>query len=211
MGRINDGALGSVDGKVGNLVFSSWKGQSTVRSKGRRSKKAPTPEQEEQREKFRMVSRLINSMTNLLLVTYKSLARRMSGSNAAFAETIKECITGTYPSLEINYQKVIVAEGSLANAGTPAATASGSGNIDFTWNDNSGIANALATDQAILVAYSEELGMTDYIIGAGSRSAGTAALNASRLSGKVVHTWISFINAKKQVATSYYTGVVTVL
>jgi hypothetical protein len=151
-------------------------------------------------------------MTSLLKVTFKDRARQMSGNNAAFAKVITDKITGAYPQLEIDYPNVMVALGSLNGAGLPiTAVASGNGILTYSWNDNSPVGNADGSDLAILIAYSEELAATDYVIGPVTRSAGTATMNASRLLGKEVHTWLSFISSEKDIANSVYSGKVTVV
>jgi hypothetical protein len=212
MGKFHEGALGGTQGAVGNLVFGNWKGIPTVRMKGRRTNRPLTEKQEIQKAKFRIASQFINSMTSLLKVTFADRARQMSGNNAAFAKVITEKITGVYPQLEIDYPRVMVALGSLNGAGQPTtAAATGNGILTYSWNDNSPVGNADASDLAILIAYSEELAATDYVIGPVTRSAGSATMNASRLLGKEVHTWLSFISSEKDIANSVYTGKLTVL
>jgi hypothetical protein len=205
-------ALGAASGKVGNMVFGKWKGKRTVRMKGKRSSKQLTEQQQVQREKFRMASKFVNSMTNVLKITYANYARQMSGNNAAFANVINDKITGVYPQLEIDYPNVMVALGTLNGAGLPAtAVATGNGILTYNWNDTSGTGNAKATDLAILIAYSDDLGATDYVFGPATRSAASGTMNASRLLGKEVHTWLSFISQDKSTANSVYTGKVTVV
>jgi hypothetical protein len=211
MGLMEESALGGASGKVGSLVFGKWKGKRTVRMKGVRRSKNITEEQEIQRAKFRIASRFINSMTSLLKITYADRAKQMSGNNAAFAQVISDKITGIYPQLEIDIPNVMVAVGSLMGPGNPVtATPTGNGILTFTWNDNSNVGNAKPGDLAILIAYSDELGATDFVIGPATRNAATGTMNASRLLGKEVHTWLSFISKDKNTANSVYTGKITV-
>ena len=71
---------------------------------------------------------------------------------------------------------------------------------------------ALATDKAILVAYSNTLNLSIYTLAGADRSTGAAILNAATFSGDTVETYIGFISEDgKSIATSLYLGQVTVL
>jgi hypothetical protein len=211
MGKMEESALGGARGAVGSLVFGKWKGKRTVRMKAIRTSKSFTEQQQIQREKFSIASRFINSMTGLLKITYADQAKNMSGNNAAFAKVIKNKITGVYPNLAIDYASVLIAAGSLVGVGQPATVSAGTnGILTFNWADNSGVGEGKPDDLIVLVAYSEELAATDFVIGPATREANTATMNASRLLGKEVHTWLTVISPDK-VANSVYTGKVTVL
>ena len=83
--------------------------------------------------------------------------------------------------------------------------------MSFSWVDNSGVGKANPADSTILVAYCKELNQTLFTVGGATRSAGTATLSVPLFSGKEVQTWLAFMGyTGKEIATSIYTGAVTV-
>lgn len=89
--------------------------------------------------------------------------------------------------------------------------------LRFTWTDNTGLGNAAATDQAILVAYCPETNDLIWTADGGQRSDGEGLLGLQLLMKVVegreftLHIWISFRSGDGvRVADSCYTGVVKV-
>ena len=177
-----------------------------MRSRPARRANNPTQAQLEQQEKFKVVIAFLETMVGLLRITYKNFATRMTAFNSAMSYHIKDAIDGIYPNYVIDYSLAQVSKGSLPNAIAPVATATGT-DINFTWTDNSGTGTALATDQAILVAYCAATRQTIYTTTGGPRNGGAGSLNVSPMAGQTVETWIGFISEdEKEVATSFYTG-----
>jgi hypothetical protein len=212
MGKIESGAFSSVSGKVGNLVGATWKKVNYLKAKPKRSSKPPTQQQEEQRLRFRMVTKFVSLMTPLLRITNKRRASESTANNVSFREIIHHNLTGAYPNFEIDIPSCIITKGVLVNGGSPSVQPKAGGILEFNWNDNSGNLLAKPGDQAILIVYCPELPAADFRTEAGARNAGTASMNASAFTGKLVHTWISFMDKTTgEVATSEYTGQHTVL
>ena len=211
MGTINKGILGGFSGTVGTVIGGSWKGIDYMRSQpARRSGTASQP-QLEQQAKFSLVVKFLQSMTSLVMVTFNNYAIKMTGFNSALSYNIKNVITGTYPAYAIDYAKVLVSRGDLPNASGPAAAAAAGSIINFTWNDNSGMGKAAATDRAVLVVYSSTMNLTIYDLEAAQRNAGTASINAATFSGETVEVYIGFMSEDgREIATSIYLGQVTV-
>ena len=212
MGKIESGAFSSVSGKVGNLVGSTWKKVNYLKAKPKRSSKPPTPQQEEQRLRFRTVTKFVSLLTPLLRITNKSRASDSTTNNVSFREIINNNLIGAYPNFEIDIPSCIITKGVLVNGGNPSVQPKPGGILEFNWNDNSGNLLAKPGDQAILIVYCPELPAADFKTDAGARNAGMATMNASAFAGKQVHTWISFMDKiTGEIATSEYTGVHTVL
>ena len=212
MGIISKGILGGFSGTVGTVIGGSWKGIEYMRSQPAKRQFNPTPAQLAQQMKFALVMRFQESMVGLLRITFDNFANKMSGYNNAMSYNLKNTITGTYPTFSIDYSLALVSRGDLPNASGPAATAGTTGNINFSWTDNSGMGAAQDTDKAILVAYSETLNLSIYTLAGADRSAGAAVMNAATFSGQTVETYIGFISEDGySIATSLYLGQVTVL
>ena len=65
---------------------------------------------------------------------------------------MKNAIKGTYPSFTIDYSQVMVSRGSLAKP-LNIQKLNNDNEIAVSWQDNSGTANALDTDFAMVLAY----------------------------------------------------------
>jgi len=212
MGIISKGILGGFSGTVGTVIGGSWKGIDYMRSQPAKRQFNPTAAQQAQQEKFALVMRFQESMVGLLRITFDNFANKMSGYNNAMSYNLKNAVTGTSSPYSIDYSLALISRGDLPNASGPAAAAGTAGNINFSWTDNSGMGQALATDKAILVAYSNTLNLSIYTLAGADRSTGAAILNAATFSGDTVETYIGFISEDgKSIATSLYLGQVTVL
>lgn len=151
-------------------------------------------------------------MTGLLSTSFREYAVEMTGFNNAMRYTLKNAITGTYPSYTIDYATALVSRGDLPNAGSPSAASTAAGTVAFQWTDNSGMGRAQATDNSILVVYCPALNQSVYTTAGAVRSAGSDTVAVSNFSGMQVETYVGFISADgKNIANSMYTGTVTVL
>lgn len=212
MGQVKKGILGGFSGKVGTVVGGKWRGKEFMRSLPTRSKnsKKTTPQLQAQ-AKFALVTQFAQGMKDLLDLGYSKYAKGKTGVNNGVAFILKNAITGTYPDYQIAYDQVLVSRGSLLNAFSGKAAAGAQETIQFTWTNNAGPANAKETDQVLLVAYCPAYKCTVYKIGA-ARSVGTDTLFMPGFSGKLVHTWMSFISAdQSDIASSIYLGEIAIV
>lgn len=210
MGRSSKGIMGDVSGKVGTVVGAKWRGKSYLRSKPDTKKNAKRSDtQLAQQAKFSVARTFLHGMKELLEIGYRTTAIGLTGQNKALAQLLKNAIGGTYPDYTIIHSKVMVSEGYLHNAFDSKVEAAKEA-IQFTWTNNSLVSNGKDSDQVLMVAYCPEFNCTVYRIGA-ARSAGADTLAMPGFSGRLVHTWVSFISADgKETASSLYRGEITV-
>ena len=212
MGRISKGILGGFSGTVGTVVGGNWKGIDYMRSKAVSRTSGTSTAQEVHRAKFALATKFNRSMKDLLSISFRDFANKMTGTNSALSFTLKNAVVGIYPDLKIDYAQVLVARGNMPNALTPSSASTAAGVVSFSWTDNSGVGNAHPSDSTILVAYCESLNQTQYTIGGATRSSGSGTLKVPSFRGKEVQTWLAFIGHRgKEIATSVYTGAVTVV
>lgn len=212
MGTIRKGILGPVNGTVGTVVGSRWRGIDYIRSRPGKRTSAPTAAQAIQQAKFSLVTGFLQTMKAFLDISYKNVAVNMTGPNAALAQVMREAVTGIYPGITIDFSKVEVSAGAgLLNADAPTAASAIAGKIDYHWTDNSNNLDAKTSDKAMVLAYCDDLKKTVYNTAAAQRSDLTAVLNVPAFSGLAVHTWIVFISENgKKISAGLYTGMVTV-
>ena len=200
----SNSVFGRISGKVGDRIYSSWKGISYVRAKAVRVSDAKTAAQLDHRAKFAVIIKFLQPLTVFLRVGFKSQTARMSAFNAAMSYNLMNAIGGTYPDYCIDYSKVMVSMGTLPEALHPTAESSLAGEIKFSWEDNR---NAMANDRVFLIIYNPAKEVAT-IEGCNARMEGgqTISLPAD-FSGDEVHCYMAFENAGQSVVSnSLYVG-----
>jgi hypothetical protein len=210
MGKINQGILGGLSGKLGPVVGGSWKGINYLRSKPTSVSNPNTTAQQNQRTKFSAaVSAAQALLGNIIQVLWNPIAQGMSGYNRFMSVNIENFDnTGV-----LNYGAFRTTIGPLLESGATALVVDASTNqVKMLFTNNAGTGNALAGDECNIVAYNAS---QDYWLsnrGANVRSDGEAELSDSAMQvGDVMHVWVSFTRAGNTSLSSvpmYLTGVV---
>jgi hypothetical protein len=212
MGTFKKGILGDFRGKIGTVIGTKWRGRSVMRSLPSGRKGKPNQAQLEQQAKFALMIKFLQPLSSLVKQTYDSSPADMTGINKAISDNLRNAITGVYPAFTVDYAKVLLSKGILPDGGSPAAASTVAGKLTFTWADDSGTGDALATDMAFVAVYNEALNRWIFRQNTAARNAGTYTLDVTAFSGKPVQTYIGFISADgSSVSSSLFTGQVNVL
>ncbi|MGQ7868967.1 DUF6266 family protein [Sunxiuqinia sp. sy24] len=208
MGTIKQGILGGFSGKVGTVIGGSWKGIDYMRSIPASVANPRTAAQVDQRTKFTTALNFLQPLTSFIRVGFKDYAVKMSAFNAAMAYTIRNAVTGVYPEYGISYADALVSRGSLTGALNPTVAAPTPEQIDFSWVNNSGEGNALATDKVLLVVYNSVKDQALTVIGGSTRSSGSQSVNVPAVfAGDALYCFIAFQNENQsEVSNSTYLG-----
>ena len=211
MGTIKQGILGGFSGKVGTVVGSSWKGISYMRGQAQSVKNPRTAKQMAQRDKFALALSFVRPIQSFVKIGFKTYATRQTAFNAAMSYTLKNVIKGTYPSFTIDYSQAMVSRGSLAKP-LNIQKQNNNNEIAVSWNDNSGTANALDTDFAMIMAYNAEKKEAVYDIATACRGDEGASLQyPSDWVGDTVHIYLAFVSEDGTlVSDSDYVGSETI-
>ncbi len=212
MGKISQGVLGGFSGKVGNVVGGTWKGIDYMRIKPANVTNPRTEGQVDQRSKFSTVLRFLQPMTDFLRVGFKLYANKMTQFNAAMSYNLNNAITGAYPNFMVDYANALVTRGNLTGAANGAASSPSAGDVQITWDDNSGSGSAQATDKALIVLLNTTRQEAVFTTAGPARSAGTETISVpSEYTGEDVEVFLGFISEDgSKVANSSYLGSVTV-
>lgn len=212
MGKIEQGILGGFSGKVGNVVGGNWKGIDYMRVKPSNVENPKTEGQMDQRSKFVTVLRFLQPLTDFLRIGFAGFANKMTEFNSAMSYNLNNAVSGTYPDYNVDYANALISKGNRKDALNPSADSSVAGQVEFTWDDNSGEVNAATTDEAMLVAYNPDKKDAQFATAAATRDAGTANLTVPDVySGDTVHAFIAFKDPEtNKVSNSVYVGSVTV-
>ena len=175
MGTIKQGILGGFSGKVGTVVGSTWKSVHYMRALAVSINNPRTQKQQSQRVKFAKAVDFVKSMTPFLRFGYKGYSTHQSPFNAAVSYIMKHALKGSGTNISIDYSKALVTRGSLMPVLDATVTVNQS-KASFSWTDNSGMGDAVATDSAMLLAYNKIKRMSVYTMVIATRSTGKAEL-----------------------------------
>lgn len=208
MGKISQGILGGLSGKVGNVIGGSWKGIDYIRIKPSSVANPRTEGQVNQRNKFTVTLEYLQPNKEFLKVGYKSFATKKTEFNAAMSYVLNNAVGGTAPNFTVDYSNALLSRGSLSgalNATTDLATA---GQVAFTWDDNSLEGNANTTDKAMVLVYNPSKKESMYVLDGAIRTAGSQTVNIpGTYAGDTVELFIAFVSADgTQVSNSLYLG-----
>lgn len=212
MGKIEQGILGGFSGKVGNVVGGNWKGIDYMRIKPANVENPRTEDQLDQRSKFVTVLKFLQPLTVFIREGFAGYAVKMTEFNNAMSYNLNNAVSGVYPDYTIDYANALVSRGSRKGALNPAVASSAPGQVEFTWDDNSGEVNAGAADKAMLVVYNSVKKDAEFVTAGADRTAGNQTVTVpDAYSGDTVQAFIAFKDPEtNQVSNSIYVGSVDV-
>ncbi|MDT0294177.1 DUF6266 family protein [Mesonia ostreae] len=212
MGKINQGILGGLSGKVGNVIGGSWKGIDYLRIKPSSVANPRTKGQVNQRTKFAVTLQFLQAVKPFIKVGYKKLAIKKTEFNAAMSFILNNAITGIEPNFEIDYQNAKLSRGALSEPLNAATDLTVPGQITFNWDDNSAEGNANENDKAMLLAYNPLKRESISVLNGAQRDAGAEIITIpSSYSGDNLELFMAFISEDEtELSNSIYLGSGTV-
>lgn len=155
MAEIKNGILGGVSGKIGTVVGANWRGKNIIRAIPRKSKKAPSLAQLEQRAKFKLIIAFLSPLNAIVSRYFGNPQDSKSRSNLAVAYHLLEAIEQEENAFILNLEKVVLTKGILPNITVASATLE-AGTLALTWTPNAGSSIERDTDLITMVIYSQK-------------------------------------------------------
>lgn len=207
MGKIGQGILGGLSGKVGNVIGGSWKGIDYIRIKPTSVANPRTEGQVNQRNKFTATLEFLQPNKDFVNVGYKSFAIKKTAFNAAMSYVLNNAIIGISPDFSVDYSSALLSKGILSKALNPTADLSTAGQVSFSWDDNSTENNAKPTDRAMLLVYNPMKNESTYQLAGADRIAGSDVLTIpNTYAGDTVELFMAFVALDGKVSNSSYIG-----
>tara|TARA_R110001592_G_scaffold23435_6_gene91856 strand:- start:2482 stop:3123 length:642 start_codon:yes stop_codon:yes gene_type:complete len=208
MGKISQGILGGLSGKVGNVIGGNWKGIDYLRIKPSSVKNPRTEGQVNQRNKFSITLEYLQPNLGFIKLGYKSFANKKTEFNAAMSYVLNNAIGGSAPNFTIDYSLALLSRGNLSSAQNGTTDLTTTGEISFSWDDNSAEGNANANDKAMVLVYNPSKKESVYILDGADRTTGTQIISIpSSYVGDTVQLFMAFISANGSiVSNSIYLG-----
>jgi len=214
MARFLKGILGGFEGLVGTVVGSTWRTIDVMKSRSKKSKKAPVQEQIDQRFIFGMVIKFLTFLKDVIDLGYQSNTV-LTPMNAAVSYNVQHAVTGISPVFELNYPEVVLSMGSLHRAKSVTATPAPENEIKIDWLSESGkqVSNIYEpeNDDAMVIIFNTKDEM--YSFDTVKRSVGTLTMTLPRSwQGDPLHGWLFFTSPdRKKVSKSQYIGAMTTI
>jgi len=208
MGKIAQGILGGLSGKVGNVIGGSWKGIDYIRIKPSSVANPRTEGQVNQRNRFTVTLEFLQAIKPFIKQGYKSLAIKKTEFNAAMSYILNNAVTGTAPNFNVDYNDALVSRGGLSGVLNGTTDLTNPGEVTFDWDDNSAEGNANTTDKAMLLVYNPSKKESISVVDGNVRTAETqTVVIPNTYSGDTVELFAAFITADgRQVSNSTYLG-----
>ena len=206
MGRYQKGIMGGFNGKVGNIIGSTWRGINYMRSLSDRRNTRASEKQLQHRAKFAYAMEFLQPLFPVVNIGYRNHDARQLPVNAAMQQIMKQVVEGVAPDLSINYSKLRVAQGSLETARKETIAIDGD-EIAFTWEAITQDAELYDDNYAILLGVGEGL-YPSYSVREFRRqnNGGVIALPDGE-SGTAVHCYLAFYHETNSgVSNSKYLG-----
>lgn len=198
-------------GKLGNTTTYLLNGVLTTRRIGKSSKPASIA-QKRVRMRTKVLSKFFNALKEFIQVGYELEGHRLQQvpQNPAFSQNWKHGLTGDFPRLIIDFEKILLTYGAMAVPQNPTVQAVDNG-LNFSWDLQEGVPGTHWSDQVMLLAYFPKLNKAAYTTAGASRYKEIDFLPIFDVDhGAVAETYMAFIsNDRKSISNSVYVGRVT--
>lgn len=208
MAKANNGILGAVSGKVGNLIFYIQAGEACVRTAGKR-RAALTPAESINTEKFALLMKLFRPMKPFLKLGFScpDCSSKQNYHNRATSFNSKHAIEMVNGRQEISFEKVLLSQGTGLQA-TDAQASLVERTLQFSWTYDPAADWEAGADQAMLMAYFPEDNYAVYELAGAKRAACTDVLQLpNSLADQRMEIYIAFASwDRERIADSVYLG-----
>jgi len=213
MATIKQGILGGFSGTVGTVVGGKWNGLDTMRGKDTHRKDSKSAVQLQQRARFKIIIKLMKPFKTFLHIGFRKHKEGITAYNAAISCNIRNKMIGIQAPYSIDYSKLMVSQGIIPGSLNAVAVAKAGGLIEFSWQDNSSITNAMANDRSILVTYNQEKSKVITSEDSHLRISGSHSIKwPAGFTGDTIHCYIAFQNANEtRISNSQYAGMIHLL
>ena len=211
MGKCNQGVFGNWVKRVGNVVGRVVNGEIIYSIYQPNVSNPQTESQQQTRTKFSMLTKLGSVIGGFLAIGLMKSKGEGTWLSRFISINFGNGITGTFPSYELNFPKLILSMGNVDLPYNTAAELQGS-DINITWTDNSGIGNAKDSDKAMFLVYNKDKNVSIADSEAADRSTRQASYSVpASWNGDTVYVYFAMQRvAERTASASMFLGQFTV-
>lgn len=210
MGRLIGGINGPVQGKIGKIIGSSWKGISYIKGPYKKRTGQISKLETGNREKFAAAHFWLRPLLKFVREGFKGYSPTVEGFIAAKSWLLRNAFEGVAPDFHINPSLVKVSFGNLPLSNDIAVAKTVDGQLQFTWSTDI-IKGCNSQDQVMLLAYDLEHADAYFNTLGQFRSAGSDTLKVNTVTGRTYHVYFAFVaDDRSRQSDSVYLGTITV-
>lgn len=202
MGKCNQGVFGNWTKRVGNVVGRVVNGRNIYSIYQPNVSNPQTEVQQQLRTKFSMLSKFGSVNAGFLKPGLLESKGEGTWLSRFVSVNFDDGITGTWPSYELNFSKLIMSQGNVDLPYNPAAQLQGS-DINITWTDNSGIGNARDNDKVMFIVFNKDKSQSIADTEAADRSTRQASYSLpASWNGDTVYVYFAMYRVQAKVASA---------
>ncbi|MBB6328857.1 hypothetical protein FHS59_004516 [Algoriphagus iocasae] len=173
MGKVTDGLLGGISGKVGNLVFYQVNGETLIRTKPGAGSVSSSSLQTYHQKAFALAQEFLSPLKKELAIGFGAFKRGTKrGIDRAKSLLLKNAIYPNEGIPVLQPQKVLVSSGDLTGVDGGVLSRIDPYRFRIEWNNNSWDGSARDGDKSFVVVYDTEEARVFSIKGASYRKDG---------------------------------------
>ena len=209
MGRLINGINGPIQGRIGTVIGSSWRGIPYVKGPYKKRTAKVSTAETNNRNKFGEAHFWLQPLLKFVRGGFKDYMEKADGFLAAKSHLLANAFEGVAPDMHINPALVKVSWGSLPLSADISVSKIAPGQLQFSW-DPAWLGVGHNKDQAMMLAYDIENGNAYFTTMGQFRNAGTDVLPTDPAPGKTYHIYCAF-NAgdRSRQSDSVYMGAIT--
>lgn len=209
MAKFPNGINGPFSGKIGTVVGVIVGNKNYGRSKPKINPKKRTLAQKAQSNKITVLSTFTTPLKDFFSISFqeKGIEMDMNAASAARSSCLLNGTKGTYPNQEIDWENILVSEGSLAAPEQVSVNTTYAG-FEFSWDKQYDINHGLPSDRTMMVIYSKDKKRTyTNFSGAQRKELKDFFAIDKAYKGKSFHIFLCFKEVKtNRVSKSVYCG-----
>lgn len=210
---VKKGAIGTVNGKVGDVVVTTHRGKLVVKDTPRLRSKRDKKPKSAQNFKISLISRFLSFFTEDVRIGFYRRAAKIAPFQRAVSYNIRHAVTGAFPDFSIDYSKIVFSEGAREIAWSGKVTAEGKG-FRISWEvPPSSKLKVIGKDKGHLMVYNHTKDRPVEFREISFERADLSYATTIPLSffGDDLHVWLFFSSPDgKTVSNSQYLGTVNV-
>jgi hypothetical protein len=206
MAKFINGINGPVQGTVGTVIGSSWKGIPYLKSKHKKRSTDISGKEEANRIKFADAHNWLKPLLSFVRTGFKGYSVNAEGFSGAKSYLLKNAMEESADGFTINPSLMKVSAGDLPMPATMSVTKTEGNKLEFTWDittENGGHGR----DQVMMLAYDIKKGKANYVTHGLFRSGGSDTLAVYGQTGDTYHLYAAFVaDDRSRQSDSIYLG-----
>ncbi len=209
MAKLRSGILGSVSGRIGPIVGSTWKNVSYIkrRAKKKKKKRVRTPAQLANENRFKFIQKWLVPFYPYITVGFAKQAIDKIEINAAYSANYKQAFSGVWPDIKVDHSQILLSMGDLPGLHNVEIQRVNGFKLELKW-ERTASRKVAFDDQLMLAVYCPDLKMTDGFIGGVKRNALRCEFDFDeQMAAYDIEVYLSVTSSdRKKIANSVYLG-----